>query len=420
MHTPGRQPDPADPRTGPDGPARCYIPTLDGWRAVAILWVMLFHDGRQLFLPGGVMPSAPLYRFAQAGHLGVDIFFAISGFLICSRLIDERRRNGRIDLGGFYIRRCFRIMPPYYVFLAILGLLSLIGGGVVGGREYLSCLGFARNYLNTAGSPTEGLYTSHFWSLAVEEHFYLIWPGLLVLLATDRRAAWVALGLGILVRIWRTIDLRFAIAARYLGLPLTGYRQRTDVCLDGLFFGCLLALVVSNDRGRARLARLLNPWSWSALLAAFLAIIALEGKVPLSGQLIGALIPLLVVGTTLHPRSAAGRILEWTPARAVGRLSYSLYLWQPFLATIAIEPWPGGPGSAAPPARGLLGPLHAFPIGWIACFACALLSYHFIEKPTIALGRRLAARRRAAAAPPGSDARASEPAGGFAAGRRAR
>ncbi len=288
-------------------------------------------------------------------------------------------------------------MPPYYAFLAVLGLSLGLGAVSADGREFLSSLVFLRNYYGRVG----GWFTSHFWSLAVEEHFYLIWPGLLVLLATSRRAAWAALGLGVLVRAWRSIDLHYAIGPRYLGLPLIGAEQRTDVCLDGLFFGCLLALIVESDRGRTRLARLINPPVWSVLFATFLATVVLDFRFPFSGHLISVLIPLLVVGTVLHPRSLPGRVLEWGPARAIGRLSYSLYLWQPFLGTIAVPRWPGRSEAGAPPIRAGLAMLQRFPINWIACFACALLSYRFIEKPMIAVGRRLAARRKAGAPAPG-------------------
>lgn len=381
-----RPPPPADPHAGPGERGRGYIPTLDGWRAVAILWVMTFHDGRQLFGPSGLLPSPALYRVAGAGHYGVDIFFSLSGFLICSRLLDERRATGRVDLPGFYIRRCFRIMPPYYTFLAVLGLLWAAGAVAADAREYLMSLTFLRNYYGRVG----GWFTSHFWSLAVEEHFYLIWPGLLVLLATSRRALWAALGLGLAIRAWRAIDLRFALGARYLGLPIIGADQRTDVCLDGLFFGCALALVVADGRGRARLARLVNPYVWPALLAAFLVLALGLARPPGGGHLIAAAIPLMIAGTVLHPRSAASRLLEWGPARAVGRLSYSLYLWQPFLGTIAIGAWASAAFSrASTPA------IQRFPLNWLACFAVALLSYRLVERPAIALGRRIASRREA-------------------------
>src|SRR5258708_7385746 len=87
--------------------APAHLPTLNGWRGIAILWVMLFHDHQGLFGPGGVLPCEPLFGFAKRGGVGVDIFFGISGFLIASRLLAERRRSGRIDLRGFYIRRAW-------------------------------------------------------------------------------------------------------------------------------------------------------------------------------------------------------------------------------------------------------------------------------------------------------------------------
>src|SRR5689334_2059753 len=88
-------------------PEEGHLPALDGWHAVAIAAVILYH-------------GLPAHGPARFGASGVSIFFALSGFLICSRLLAERERSGRIDLGGFYVRRAFRIMPPYLLYLAVL------------------------------------------------------------------------------------------------------------------------------------------------------------------------------------------------------------------------------------------------------------------------------------------------------------
>ncbi|MEN3334842.1 MAG: hypothetical protein V7641_4207, partial [Blastocatellia bacterium] len=99
------------------GPAN-YIPTLDGWRTIAVLLVIGYH---------GTPPSAPWFAVFNYGHHGVNIFFGISGFLICSRLLDEEERSGAISLKNFYLRRAFRILPPallYILFLNLMGALS--------------------------------------------------------------------------------------------------------------------------------------------------------------------------------------------------------------------------------------------------------------------------------------------------------
>ncbi|MBV8072845.1 MAG: acyltransferase, partial [Acidobacteriaceae bacterium] len=150
-----------------------YIPTLDGWRAVAIGMVIAYHAS---MVPFGTVEAyrsswAYLLRF---GHIGVALFFGISGFLITTLLLREEARNGRISLSKFYIRRCFRILPAYYALLGSITILGLITSRA----ELMSSLCFVRNYIHE-GAGGGSYVTGHLWSLAVEEHFYLLWPGLL-------------------------------------------------------------------------------------------------------------------------------------------------------------------------------------------------------------------------------------------------
>src|SRR5438270_13567618 len=94
-----------------------YIPTLDGWRTIAVLMVIGFH---------GTPESAPWFSIFNYGHHGVNIFFGISGFLICSRLLDEEARFGRISLKRFYLRRAFRILPPAFLYILFINLMALL------------------------------------------------------------------------------------------------------------------------------------------------------------------------------------------------------------------------------------------------------------------------------------------------------
>jgi peptidoglycan/LPS O-acetylase OafA/YrhL len=101
-----------------------YIPTLDGWRAIAITCILFAHSRTGVVPWLGQRVSSFL---SDQGHHGVDLFFAISGLLICSRLLDEEKKFGHISLRGFYVRRAFRILPPALLFLAVIAFLSLIG-----------------------------------------------------------------------------------------------------------------------------------------------------------------------------------------------------------------------------------------------------------------------------------------------------
>ena len=116
-----------------------YLPTLDGWRAIAILAVLIAHGTDTVFSPGGLHANDRLRSFLKHG-VGVEIFFAISGFLICTRLLQERQRQGRVRLSAFYIRRAFRILPPYLLYLLTIGALVAAGWIAVNSKTCSSLL----------------------------------------------------------------------------------------------------------------------------------------------------------------------------------------------------------------------------------------------------------------------------------------
>jgi peptidoglycan/LPS O-acetylase OafA/YrhL len=144
-------------------------------RALAILSVILYHD--RLYRFGPVSTG----WFQAYGSKGVDLFFAISGLLICWRLMEEEQRSGSISIKKFYIRRTFRILPPALACLGVIGMLGLTGVLDIGLKEWLGGVFFLRNYTSLLGPFHPGWhFTEHYWSLSVEEHFYLLMPALLV------------------------------------------------------------------------------------------------------------------------------------------------------------------------------------------------------------------------------------------------
>src|SRR4029077_12459985 len=145
------------------------IPSLDGLRAISILIVLVSHAGYGTVVPGG---------------LGVTIFFFLSGYLITTLLLDENKRSGRINIGKFYLRRVFRLFPPLLVTLVIaysLVALGLLDGGISWAGVLAQLLYFA-NYYGLFFDPgnTTAAGTGILWSLAVEEHFYMVYPAVLV------------------------------------------------------------------------------------------------------------------------------------------------------------------------------------------------------------------------------------------------
>lgn len=345
-----------------------YLPTLDGWRAIAIAAVILDH------LTSGFHRQASWYPLLRTGPNGVSLFFAISGFLICSRLLEEEQLSGRISLKGFYIRRACRILPAAFTYLLALALLAVAGVVVATPREWWSCVLFFRNYLPPVWIRAGwGGYTIHFWSLAVEEHFYLLWPAMLAF-SGRVRARYLAAGLALTVALWRSWDFHHQWVNRYL--PDLLFPSRTDVRLDGLLLGCLAALVLVEPGWRTWLERRFRVevlWALAIGYALFQVVPRRHTYSIWESGLLAA----LVTGTVLHPIGIVGRLLESPAMRWVGRLSYSLYLWQQLFLI---------PGASYP-----FSILQRFPLNLGVVFLMAALSYELVERPAIRLGHYLAA-----------------------------
>jgi peptidoglycan/LPS O-acetylase OafA/YrhL len=342
-----------------------YVPTLDGWRAFAVLAVIVDH-ARQTFIEAGLSPG--VLAVTSWGGYGVDLFFAISGFLICSRLLSEWTLNGQISLKNFYIRRAFRILPLYWTYLLVLLLLVLASGLAVSGRELGACLLFSRNYLPC--SDGLGTYTSHFWSLAVEEHFYLLWPFLLVLFR-PRLALWVTPLFALIIHGWRVIDQRAHLFDAIFHNPHILLYWRTDVRLDALLWGCFAALVCH----RHPLSELPAWISWLLLSAVAGAVAFSAPALPL---LLAILFPILILSTAYGRAGVLYRFLELSAVRWIGRLSYSLYIWQSLFLQSQRVPDPHW-----------FAILKHFPVNILMIVLCAVITHYLVEQPMIYLGRKL-------------------------------
>lgn len=342
-----------------------YIPTLDGWRAIAVAAVILYHAA-----PGTLLGHS-LQPLQNWGDRGVQLFFAISGLLICSRLLEERRLWGHISLRGFYLRRLFRIQPAAFAYLAAIVLLTLVGILHTSLRANLSALLCYRNYFNALdlSNLPDDRYTGHFWSLAVEEHFYLILPSLLVL---SRRRTLPALAtLSVLALLWPPIAHQLHLTKGILSA------QRTDMALQDLVIPALLAVLLTRPAFRTRLTQLTRHGKLILLVIAL--IVASERLLGghLTHQITCLGFPLILASTVLHPTGWLGRLLETPPLLFVGRISYSLYLWQQLFFIHR-------------PDLSVLRHLQVAPWNILAAFACALASYHLVERPMLKLGHRFA------------------------------
>ncbi len=312
-------------------PSSAHRGDIQGLRAVAVLLVALGHAG---------------VGFLHGGFIGVDVFFVLSGFLITGILLSEARENGSVSLIHFYVRRARRILPAAVLTLVATDLAAYFLLNFVRAREAvwdsLSAATFAANfrfaeqgtdYFAQAQPPSPLL---HFWSLAVEEQFYLVWPALLSItlfgigVARRRRSIgkWQYRRLLVVVALLACVSLGWSIHLTAT-LPPAAYFSPFTRTWE-LALGAALALSAPI------LVRVPPRWSafmgWSGLLAIAAAAVMFSSRTPFPGY--AALLP--TVGTALvicagladrQPRSAVGRVLELAPMRFIGDRSYAFYLW---------------------------------------------------------------------------------------------
>lgn len=290
------------------------IPSLDGIRALAVVLVFFAHSGLERFVPGG---------------LGVTIFFVLSGFLITTLMRVEHARTGRLGLRAFYLRRLLRLMPPLVVVVALAGVFAALGvidGGFTAGG-LLAALFYGGNYHVIAndfrGMPAGlGLV----WSLAIEEHFYLFYPLLAVLLLRlpgPLRRAGVLAALCAAVLAWRVV-------LAWQGASVDHLTMATDTRVDAILMGCLLAFA-RNPWLDALPARHALADTGLALLAGALLLATLlwrdevfrvTARFTLQSVAIAALLWLAVARADRWPF----RWLGLRPVVYLGSISYTVYL----------------------------------------------------------------------------------------------
>jgi len=319
------------------------VPMLDGWRGIAILLVLVDHIATMI---RGTFPPPWL----RLGQHGVTIFFVLSGYLITTGLIEAP-----IHLKRFYTRRFFRLMPAAWTFLAVLWLLSRVTGvPLTTPAEILSCLLFYRNMAHVGGWGVAG----HFWSLSLEEQFYLAWPCCLVL-AGPARSRWIAACGACAVAIYRWMF--WAHFDRF------GMNVVTQVRADALLVGCLLALLLGDPGMRTRLTEAIRLLTIPALLTLPVCFAVFHNLPPLCESVS---IAVLIGSMVLHPGSGVTKVLGVAPLAWLGRISYSVYLWQELFVHMS-------QGKAA------------LPLLCVGLPCCALGSYYLIEQPCIRYARRL-------------------------------
>jgi peptidoglycan/LPS O-acetylase OafA/YrhL len=317
------------------------IPSLDGLRALSILIVILSHT--KSLLPAAITRSG-LFRYLIGGGLhGVQMFFVISGYLITTLLLRESGKTNTISLKRFYARRALRIFPPFYAYLAVLGVLW-IGGIVV---EHWPTFLAAATYSITYLPDPKGWLLMHTWSLSVEEQFYLLWPALLAWSCRGRRGAWIAFGVVLAMPLVR-LTLFYRVG------PLAPSGERAIVTIssaDTLMIGCLLALLKGNSQWERIHRQWINVASACAMavigliVVPFLSVKLTAGTGEVVSIALGNTITSLCIGGMLlyaveNAQSLTGRVLDFGPIRHIGVISYSIYLWQQLFTSGDFLPGP--------------------------------------------------------------------------------
>lgn len=334
-----------------------YRPELDGIRTLCILFTLCNH-----------LPGTP--RLIN-GSVGVDIFFALSGWLITWILLKEKRKTGSISLRKFYLRRIFRIIPLYYITIGLYILASLtekyVTHGPHAGSNFALALPYLFSFNGEYMTKAAGDIFGHAWTLGIEEKFYILWPLGMFLFFSRIPAAALLVILVVMLALFLAPDR---------GYLLRGYA--------GLAFGAGLAtLVMRFDRiERVLTTRAIAPAALLLMALAYVAATAL--RQPLWNILISFAGAWLVASVWFNRAQLTSRLLSWAPMAFMGRLTYGIYLIHILVINVVVL---------------LLQKLN-IDLPWISLFATtygvsavvALALHAAVEVPLIATGRRLAAR----------------------------
>lgn len=348
-------------------PSPHKIPALDGLRALSILVVMLSHSGLQDRIPG---------------VFGVTVFFFISGFLITTLLADEYRAHTDIAVGMFYMRRLLRLFPPLFVMVAVTGAIWVAAGERLHPWGVLGALAYMTNYLVIFVPQIMDGIGGQLWSLAVEEHFYLFFPWLMLfVLARPRIVIPTFLALCVM-----SLMVRVIVALTWPEAATLYNGVATECRIDAILFGAIAAILRDGPQASRLLDRVSRP---SVVVTALVILLAtflvrdtfFRSTFRYTIQSI-ALIPPILAVTSTNRYSWIRKLLDSRPLVEIGILSYSLYLWH--LAGLEL-------GVAAATHFGLPA-VSGRVFGWMITFLVAVLSYKFVERPFFALRRRYGSR----------------------------
>jgi len=324
------------------------IASLDGLRALAILLVLSSH-----------LMASFTARLPYLGNFGVRVFFVISGFLITTILVAEFEKTETINLKRFYFRRTLRIFPAYYFYISVIFVCKILGIYQIPLADFGSALTYASNYF-----PTVSWELGHSWSLAVEEQFYLIYPGLIVLLGL-KKIRRVLIFVVLTAPLIRMLTMYLFYDGGNFSLWLV-FAFHTN--MDALAIGCLLAFYRKRLHADKNYQKFLNsPVAFISLPLIISAVFyhpeAYLFLFTLGWTILNLAIVLGIDWLISNNDGGFGKLFNLAPIKYIGVLSYSIYLWQqPFAIYSENLIW-----------------TH-FPFNLIMIIVFTLISYYLIEK----------------------------------------
>lgn len=339
-----------------------HIPSIDGLRAFSIVLVIISHIA---FNYNTVINNLGL------GGFGVNIFFVISGFLITFLTLREKEKTGSISTKNFYIRRVLRIIPVAYLFIFVLFILDYLLDLHLGKNIFLRPLFFSENLIDRPGYTL----TRHYWTLSVEEQFYILFP-LLISVTTKallRFSAFLIFSAPITTYIvfHYSINTPFIHHILFFCYHVFGYNMLT------IATGCLTAVIIFKFP-----QKLFFKFRYPTIFQSFLLITAwwfyhISFPAGINNLLSSLCIACFLISIVNNRNNIIFRLLNYRLIRYVGLISYSLYIWQQIFCYD--QPW----------AKYPIG--KSIPLNILALFITAMISYHLYEKQFLKLKRKFKA-----------------------------
>jgi peptidoglycan/LPS O-acetylase OafA/YrhL len=344
--------------------SRVKYPSINGLRAISILIMVFYHlVGMKYLSAETIIPwLQPFTRIWSDGFMAVNVFFVISGYLITALLLNEEFQNKTISLRDFFIRRTLRIFPAYYFLLLVYAIFQFYQIIHINWGSWATAITYTK-YFNWK----KDWFTSHAWTLGIEEHFYLLWP--LIFMRGNH------------FRKYATIVMIASVPAVRILMAIFEIRWLNDQMIftriDAIAIGCFFALYQG-----VILQTLSRHWTRHfylsvGLLLALPYLPELFGKINLAflfipfGSTYGTIANFAIATIMMYSVFGPQRIWFWFLnlrfMNYIGLLSYSIYLWQQFFIYKSDQWW------------------NQFPLNLLLILGCALFSYYAVEKPFLKL-----------------------------------